>query len=101
MTCLLKPFPIAFTILLCLTLTAGAWMLADNHRDLVTRQATLAAKQAARFLSRSNAVPPSRCGGCENYDTGTTTPTRCGTGCGTQTTPNAPQPGCGGCGCTH
>ena len=101
MTRMRKPFPMAFTLLLCGTLTAAAWLLADNHRTLVTRQATKAAEQAALFRSSSNAVPPDTCGGCDHADTETVTPTRCGTGCGTQTTPNAPQPGCGGGGCTH
>ena len=86
MTRLLKPFPITFTILLCLTLTAGAWLLADNHRDLVTRQAKQAAEQAATFTSSSNVVPPGSCGGCDNHtETETAAPTGCGTGCANET----------------
>ena len=76
MTRLLKPFPITFTILLCLTLTAGAWLLADNHRTLVKRQATKAAEQTIRFQTTG-------CGGCANHTLETATPTACGTGCGT------------------
>ena len=77
MTRLLKPFPIAMTLILCGTLTASAWLLSDNHRDLVTRQATLAAKQTTRF-------PTAGCGETgSNHTMETATHAGCGTGCGT------------------
>ena len=71
-----EPVPMAMILLLCGTLTASAWLLADNHRTLVTRQATLAAEQAARFHTAG-------CGGCANHTLATAAPTACSTGCGT------------------
>ena len=76
MTRLLKPFPIALTLLICLTLTASAFMLADNHRTLVKRQATKAAEQTTRFQTTG-------CGEtCSNHTLETATHAGCGTGCG-------------------
>ena len=71
-----EPVPMAMILLLCGTLTASAWLLADNHRTLVTRQATLAAEQAARFHTAG-------CSGCANHTLKTAAPTACSTGCGT------------------
>ena len=71
-----QPVLMALTLLLCGTLTASIWLLADNHRALVNRQATLAAEQAARFQT-------SGCGECSHPTLETAAPTVCGTGCGT------------------
>ena len=85
-----QPLPMAMILLLCGTLTASAWLLADNHRTLVNRQATLATEQAARFQTAG-------CNGCSHHTLETATPTDCGIHCGNATTPDTPQTGCSGC----
>ena len=85
-----QPVPMAMILLLCGTLTASIWLLADNHSTLVTRQEALAAEQAARFQTAG-------CGGCSHHTLETATPTDCGTGCANATTPDIPQTGCSGC----